>query len=339
MWMAARQSGGWCALKVMHPFVMDDASVQGRFHREAAVASRLRHRNIAGVVRSGSIGRRPYIDMELVAGVSLGALVGRLRERGEAVPPGLLWSVNDGVLCGLDYAHNRTDDAGQSLGLVHRDLTPANVLIGYDGIARIIDFGMVRACVGPFQTMLGQIGGTPMYMSPEQARGRRVDRRSDLYGWAVVMAEMLTGHRLVQSGALPVMLKSVLYDPAPAMSGLSTELPSKLDPVFALMLEKDPARRPATAASVRRAFGAVVGSKKWSEGQVADFVQQVFADRYAVFEQLQTQTLAINEAATWSGESASLAGMAEQAHPVATVPPTVIRTIPMTEPAFEATSL
>ncbi len=287
VWMAARDTGGWCALKVLHPSAIDDATVQGRFHREAEVASRLRHRHIAGVVRSGMVGRQAYLDMELVAGISLGALIGRLEELGVRPPPGLLWRINDAVLQGLEYAHDRRDGVGQPLGLVHRDLSPSNVFVGYDGVARIIDFGMVRAQLGAFQTMLGHIGGTPLYMSPEQARGRTVDRRSDLYAWAVVVVEMLTGHRLVRAGGLAEMLKSVLFDPAPLLSSLASDLPSTLDWIFAWMLDKTPDRRPNDAGSVRRAFDTVVGASKWTDAQVGALARSVFADRFQVFEHLK----------------------------------------------------
>ncbi|MEO1336847.1 MAG: serine/threonine-protein kinase, partial [Myxococcota bacterium] len=178
VWMAERRFDDdgetaterrWCALKVTHPYVVDEDVVQGRFRREAQVASMLRHPNIAGVWRSGVFGRQLYLEMELIGGVSLASLLSRMRERDAPVPQGLLWQLNDEVLSALAYAHELRGADGQSLGVVHRDLSPSNVLIGFDGRARIIDFGMVRACLGGFQTMLGQIGGTPRYMSPEQA--------------------------------------------------------------------------------------------------------------------------------------------------------------------------
>ena len=303
VWMAAREQLAdglppWCALKVIHPYVASEESVQGRFEREAQVALRLRHRNIAGVHRAGNLGRLLYLDMELVGGVSLGALCAQLRALDMPVEDGLLWSVNDGVLRGLGYAHALVDDDGRSLGIVHRDLSPSNVLVGYDGVTRIIDFGMARAYLGAFQTVLGTIGGTPRYMSPEQARGRRVDCRSDLYAWAVVLTEMLTGKSVVKLGSVPATLNSVLHDPAPRLTDLRTDLPPALDGLFASMLAKVPKARPASVEPVRASFHEVLGggpiddapADAWSEEDVGALVRNVFAERYDTFERLRCPT-------------------------------------------------
>lgn len=324
VWMAERGDGSWCALKVIHPYTADDDAVQGRFRREAEVAVLLRHRNIAGVKRAGLEAGQLFLDMELVQGVSLSALAERLTAQGASMPLGLLWRINDDVLRGLDYAHERTGHDGEPLGLVHRDLTPSNVLVGFDGVTRIIDFGMVRACLGAFQTMLGQIGGTPMYMSPEQARGRRVDRRSDLYAWATVMFEMLTGRRLVTRGGMAVMLKSILKDPAPRPRDVRTELPAALDPLFVAMLAKDPAQRPTSASAVRSVFDGAIGQHKWSEDDVGALVRSVFADRHEVFKRL-------GRGSTSTADRMASA-MAATAIESAMTAPTVVRSVPVTEP-------
>ena len=322
VWMAARDDGGWCALKVTHPYVAEEEAVQGRFRREADVASQLRHPNIAGVVRAGVVGAQLYLDMELVGGVSLAALMERLQTHGTRVPTGLAWRINDGVLRGLDYAHDRTGADGRPLNIVHRDLTPSNVLVGFDGVVRIIDFGMVRACLGGFQTMLGHIGGTPQYMSPEQARARSVDRRSDLYAWAVVMVELLSGQRLVRPGSLPSVLQAVLRDAAPPLSQLAPSMPEGLDPLFASMLAKDPQQRPPSAGAVRRAADAIVGRSKWSEADVGELIRRVFADRFEIFERFKRH--APTSSADAVQAEACIAGMTA---------PTVRSKVPMTEPA------
>ena len=329
VWMAARDDGSWCALKVTHSYVVDDDSVQGRFLREAEVASLLRHRNIAGVVRSGAVGRQLYLDMELVAGVSLSMLIEHLGADAP-VPTGLIWRINDGVMRGLDYAHERVGRDGKPMGLVHRDLSPSNVLVGFDGVARIVDFGMVRACLGAFRTSFGTIGGTPRYMSPEQTRGRRVDRRSDVYAWAVVVAETLTGCRLVRPGSVPMMLRSVVNDVAPPLSSLGTDLPPALDGVFASMLEKEPSRRPISAGVAREAINAIVGRGMWTEDEVGALVRRVFADRLQIFERLKTASAAPPNAVTAPDSQAAL-------HDAMTAP-TVVSRVPVTEPMMPALS-
>jgi tetratricopeptide (TPR) repeat protein len=164
------------------------------FVDEAKVAMRLNHPNIVQVYAFEQVRDELVLAMEFVDGLDLGRLVSAARRQGRRITPNLAAFIVAEVAKGLDYAHNRKDESGVAMEIVHRDVSPQNVLLSYDGIVKVADFGIARARLVSEET--GVIKGKFSYMSPEQARGQRVDRRSDVYSLGVLLAELLMGRNM-----------------------------------------------------------------------------------------------------------------------------------------------
>ncbi|HET6550653.1 MAG TPA: PASTA domain-containing protein [Solirubrobacter sp.] len=222
--------GRLVALKLLGSRFAEDPEFRERFRREARAAAGLAHPNIVGIFDRSEWDGTPYIAMELVDGKTLKDLV---LERGP-LPPDVATGVMVQILRALGFAHRR--------GIVHRDVKPQNVIIDAEGTAKVADFGIARAG-GSEMTETGAIVGTVQYLSPEQAEGRPVDRRSDLYSAGIVLYELLTG-RLPFDGEAPVSIaiKQINERPAPP-SQLRPGLPPALEAVVLRALEKDPAQR------------------------------------------------------------------------------------------------
>src|SRR3954471_8791974 len=219
------------ALKLLGGRFAEDPDFRERFRREAQSAAGLTHPNIVGIFDRSEWEGTPYIAMELVDGRTLKELV---TERGPLPPPVAVNFVEQ-VLNALAYAHRR--------GIVHRDVKPQNVIIDAEGTAKVADFGIARATDGAQMTETGAIVGTVQYLSPEQAQGRPVDRRSDLYSTGVVLYELLTGQVPFEGGApVSIALKHVSERPVPP-GQLRPGLPPALEAVVLRALEKDPALR------------------------------------------------------------------------------------------------
>ncbi len=225
-----QQLGRRVALKLLHRRFADDEQFVERFRREASSAAGLSHPNIVGIFDRGEWDGTYYIAMEFVEGRTLKDIV---RERG-AAPPEAAADITLQILRALRFAHQR--------GIVHRDIKPHNVLIDNDGRVRVADFGIARAGVSDM-TETGSVMGTAQYLSPEQAQGKPVDARSDLYSTGVVLYELLTGRVPFDAESpVSVALMQVSEPPVPPME-VNPEVPPALDAVTMRAMEKDPARR------------------------------------------------------------------------------------------------
>ena len=228
------QLGRRVALKVLHRRFAEDAQFVERFRREASSAAGLQHPNIVGIFDRGEWDGTYYIAMEFVEGRTLKDII---REKGPA-PPEAAADITLQVLRAARFAHKR--------GVVHRDIKPHNVLIDNDGRVRVTDFGIARAGTSDM-TETGSIMGTAQYLSPEQAQGKPVDARSDLYSIGVVLYELLTGRVPFDAESpVTVALKQVNEAPIPPRA-LVPEVPPGLEAIVLRALEKDPARRFASA--------------------------------------------------------------------------------------------
>jgi len=188
------------AIKRLHPHLARNPEFVAMFLDEARLAARIRHPNVVSTLDVVATDGELFVVMEYVPGDALARLLHAARERGEAVPLPVAASVMVDVLHGLHAAHEASDERGQPLGLVHRDVSPHNVLVGTDGAAHLIDFGIAKAAGRAQVTREGQLKGKLAYMAPEQLKGgaARVDRRADVFGASVVFWEMLTGKRLFE---------------------------------------------------------------------------------------------------------------------------------------------
>ncbi|MEZ4246632.1 MAG: protein kinase [Polyangiales bacterium] len=229
----------------------DDAEVREMFLDEARLAGLIRHPNVVSVVDVGEDRDGPFLVMELVEGVSLGELAASCSAHGP-LPLAAALTLAVQIADGLRAAHELRSPEGEPLGLIHRDLTPGNVLVGFDGLARITDFGIAKAAGQSSQTRTGVLKGKPSYMAPEQLRFRPIDQRADLFAFGCVLYELLAGKRLYpQKGIeLPELVRRIVDDPPPDLHDVRAEAPDALVELLFELLAKEPEDRPASAAEV-----------------------------------------------------------------------------------------
>ncbi|MEM9192965.1 MAG: serine/threonine-protein kinase, partial [Myxococcota bacterium] len=237
------------AIKHLHPHLVRDPSARAMFTEESRIAGMLSHPNVVGVLDVGEDSDGPYIVMDFVEGVTLARLQSIADDLGEALPLQVCVRIALFVARGLDAIHRASSATGQPLGLVHRDLSPKNILVGFDGSVRITDFGIAKAKGRTIQTTVGLLKGTPGYLSPERLRFEDPEPRSDLFSLGVVLYELLAGERLY-SGSDEAAVREILVEPPPDIGELRPETPAALTNLLFHMLAKDPAQRPESASAV-----------------------------------------------------------------------------------------
>jgi serine/threonine protein kinase len=226
---------------------------------EARISVQLNHPNIAQVFEFGSIGRHFFLAMEYVEGLSLSTMIKRGRERGIKMPAADAVFIAMQVLRALHYAHTKTDPSGSPLKIVHRDVSPQNVLLDEAASVKLIDFGVARASENVVQTDASSVKGKIPYMSPEQAKGEAIDGRSDLYAIALVLYECLMYEPMFRSGNSLQTLKSVQTgEIQPLEPKLGTKIPPSLLGVLDKALKANADERFASAAEFERALAYVL---------------------------------------------------------------------------------
>ncbi len=267
------------AIKRLKPQFARDPDFVAMFRGEMRLASRVRHPNVVLVEDTLSDAGELFMVMEYIPGASLSAALAA----GPA-PPAIASRVLCDVLQGLHAAHEARDASGGPLGIVHRDVSPSNVLLGEDGVARLADFGIARATVQFHATTPGQIKGKLKYMSPEQLRGATATRQCDVYAAAVVLWEALTGRRLVRGDSYAEIFGQVLEGIVPLPSSLSP-VSAEVDRVVMRGLAREPEARFQAAldmalaleAALPPAPSAEVGAwlRRAAEGDLARRAQHV----------------------------------------------------------------
>jgi serine/threonine-protein kinase len=263
------------AIKRLHPQFAADPEFVSMFLDEARLAARIRHPNVVQTLDVVASDGGLYVVMELVQGETLSRLIRAARAKGETIPPRIVGAIMAGALYGLHAAHETRGARGESLGLVHRDISPQNVLVGVDGLARVLDFGVAKA-IGRLQhTQTGQLKGKLAYMAPEQLLGK-TSRAADIYAASVVLWEALTGTRLFdgedQATVLSKLMARVIQPPSQLTTGLSKEI----DAVVMRGLAADPAERFSTAsemaAALEKTLGVIAPSEvgQWVEAFASD---------------------------------------------------------------------
>lgn len=238
-----------CVVKTILARHGGDEGARRRFVDEARLAIQLGHKNLCGVTHVGEYEGGLYMAMELVAGRDLRDILRELHARGRRLAPTLVLYILREVLEGLDYAHRAVDVAtGKPLGLVHRDVSPSNLMISIEGEVKVIDFGQAVSTLKVERTAVGVVFGKLSYLSPEQARGEVLDARSDLYSLAIVATELLTGAGYYQGVPRDAL---VARAQAGHRSPLLDALDADLRELLALALEPDRERRTASAEQMR----------------------------------------------------------------------------------------
>ncbi len=247
------------ALKRLHPHFAKDPDFSAMFMDEARLALRLDHRNIVQTLDVVPVGSEIVLVLEYVHGASLASLLGATRRTRRRVPLPIAASIVSGMLRGLHAAHEARSEVGAPLGVVHRDVSPQNVLVGVDGAARLIDFGIAKAMGRMHATREGALKGKLAYMAPEQARGGEITRRADLFSTAIVLWEALTGQGLFRSKNEAELLMKVLNAPIAPPRAHVPDLPEALDAMVMCALARDPDARFATAREMGDALEAAAG--------------------------------------------------------------------------------
>ncbi len=269
VYTGTHESLGPVAVKVMRGVLEQDSDQLARFHREAEVIETLRHSNIVQMFDYAIVDESPYIVMEYIPGPSLAAYLKKLHDGDQRLPMSMVARILKSIAGALDYAH--------WMGLVHRDIKPANILLRSqsevielgkplpeDVEPILTDFGLVRLLDSTLLTTAGSVSGTPTYMSPEQARGEKVDKRTDIYSLGIVLYEMLAGTVPFHADTTFGMLMKHINEPPPVIKGISSDLQALLDRALA----KDPALRYESAGELADEFIALFSGQTISPGTV-----------------------------------------------------------------------
>ena len=264
------------AIKRLHAQFARDPDFVKMFFDEARLAARIAHPNVVPTLDVVSADDEVFLVMDYVRGTSLAQLVRTARRNGERIAPLIAVGVVSGMLQGLHAAHEAKNDRGERLDLVHRDVSPQNVLVGTDGIPRLLDFGVAKASGRLQTTRDGQLKGKLAYMAPEQVRGEPLTRRTDIYAASVVLWEVLTGKRLFYAESEATVLSRVLTGEVLGPSVVVPEVPQPLDRVVLRGLERDPARRYATAREMAADLETCIGVASATE--IGDWVERTAAD-------------------------------------------------------------
>ena len=281
------------AVKRLHPHMAGEPDFLSAIIDEARLVARIRHPNVVPTLDVVSASGELLVVMEYVEGESLSRLMKTVMARGGRVPPPIASAIALGALHGLHAAHEATSDRGEPLGIVHRDVSPHNILVGVDGQARVIDFGIAKARRRLQTTHVGVIKGKVSFMAPEQGLGEEVTRRADVYAVAVVLWEMLTGRRLFKGANNVELAASVLQGATEPPSRYAPDLPPGLDALVMAGLDWDPAARFPSAIAMAKLLSCVVPPALPVD--VGAWVEQVageaLAERRAVLRNIERHSV------------------------------------------------
>jgi serine/threonine-protein kinase len=264
------------AVKCLHKEYARDPAFVAMLLDEARLAGRIQHPNVVSTLDVVVTGGEIFLIMDYVHGESLARVLHTLRERGTAVPVPIAAAIASAALHGLHAAHEAKGENGAPLGIVHRDVSPQNILLGADGTVRVTDFGVAKAAGRMQSSSMGQLKGKFAYMSPEQVLGRSVDRRTDIFAAGIVLWEILAGRRLFQGVTRDEVLARVVATAVPSLRDVAPEVPARLDEVVQCGLDPEPDQRFATAREFAQAIERSVSIA--TPAQVSDWLEHAFGD-------------------------------------------------------------
>ncbi|MBE2252001.1 MAG: DUF2378 family protein [Myxococcus sp.] len=258
----------------------EDQEFVNMFFDEARIAAALDHPNIARIEDLGEVGGDYFITMEFVHGMSFGDVVNAALEAGTDMPVALKCRVIAEAAAALDFAHQATTEAGVPLELIHRDVSPQNIMVGFDGSVKLIDFGVARAANKLTRTATGIIKGKYAYMSPEQAWGKDLDGRSDLFGLGIVLWEVLALERLFKRENDTATLRAVVAAEIEPPSKKELAVPKALDAIVLKALTRDLGARFQTGAEFKKALEAFLTKQRLpaTKAHLAAWMQKLFPD-------------------------------------------------------------
>jgi serine/threonine-protein kinase len=247
------------AIKRLHPEIARDPGAVAMFKQEAQLLARVRHPNVVSALDVVQAEGELLLVMEYIHGLPL-SMLGRLAQRAkQPIPVEIAVRIACDVLHGLHAVHTATAPSGRALSMVHRDVSPQNVLVGNDGVARLLDFGVAKAITSEDRTAAGYVKGKLSYVAPEQIRAETIDARVDVFALSVVLWEMLASTRLFGGGSPAETVRKVLKGEVPALASVSRRyVPASLEAIVRRGLAADPARRFKSAKALANALEAEV---------------------------------------------------------------------------------
>ncbi len=269
------------AIKTMLPKLSEDDQFEQMFLDEASLASQIRHPHVVEIMDLGEEDGILYLVMEMVDGIPLNQLM-KAAKKGGGIPLPIAVRIIIQACAGLHAAHELRDRDGKLVGLVHRDVSPQNILVTYEGVTKVVDFGIAKAtAIGGGATVAGQIKGKVAYMAPEQVKGGDIDRRVDVFALGIVLYALTTGkHPLRRESEAATMYSICSPEPVVAPSKIIQGFPLPLEKVVLQALAKEPAKRFATANDLLRALDALPATMRAStDVDVGGFVKSLFGDR------------------------------------------------------------
>ena len=271
----------YVVVKCLHDHLADDPEFVNMFLDEARLGAQLDHSNIVQTLELGEENHRYYMVMEFLAGMSLAQIARKAKGRvpGGRIPVPLALGIVAQACAGLHYAHQRTTSSGQPLNIVHRDVSPQNLVVTFEGMVKLVDFGIAKAAVRETKTKSGTIKGKFAYMSPEQCLAQQVDRRTDVFALGTIVHELLTGRRLFKRGSTYDTYQAIVAGHVPTPSSVNHELDPALDPVVMKALAYRKEERYPTAEAFGEALLKVLHQrgKSVSASDVSRFFDEFFA--------------------------------------------------------------
>jgi serine/threonine protein kinase len=241
--LKAPPGGRLLALKVLLPSLASNDDFINMFFTEARIAARLNHPNVVSIAGFGLAEGIHCLAMEYVFGASLSQVLKQSARVKRPLTVGVLLRITAAVCDALHYAHELRGDDGRPMGLVHRDVTPQNILVGFNGVPKLTDFGIAKATGRGWETQAGIVKGKFSYMSPEQALGKKIDRRSDIFCTGIVLWEALTGKELFKGTSPLEVIEAIQKEPIDPPSKVVPGLSSIVDPIVMKALKRSPRQR------------------------------------------------------------------------------------------------
>jgi serine/threonine protein kinase len=263
-------------VKRILPHLSDDASFIKMFVEEAKLSARLNHPNIVHIFELGAVEGEYFISMEYIRGHDLSETMRAIWKALGPPRPELVAYIGREACRGLGYAHNLTDENGRPLGMIHRDVSPSNVMLSYEGAVKMLDFGIAKALGDAEPSRNGTMKGKYAYMAPEQTEGDNIDNRSDIFAIGIVLHEVLTGRRLFKGQNDVQTIERVRRCEVPPPSAQNPAVPREMDEILLKALQRDPARRWSNAADMADALDDIVHAARFQPTHLQQILYDLF---------------------------------------------------------------
>jgi serine/threonine protein kinase len=285
-------------LKRLRRALAEDEGFRDMFLDEARLAARLNHPNVVQTHEVGEHEGVYFIAMEYLEGQALNKVIHELAKRGKTLPTLLCARIVSDALAGLHYAHELEDFDGTPLEIIHRDVSPHNVFVTYDGTVKLVDFGIAKAVTSSVQTEVGVLKGKVAYMSPEQAAGGEIDPRADVFAMGIVLWELLAQERLMTGDSAAATLHRLFHVPIRKVTTIRPDVSPALEAVLTRALQKEPANRFSTALEMRDALEDCIAAsgKSIRQEEIGRQLSELFSGvREAIQKQVRIHMDGITE--------------------------------------------